>query len=144
MTLSDKRNDFLWMIVEMLNWVRPVLEQNNTTIYVNYWNRTVEEQERLVAEGLSSTMKSKHLDKLAVDFILIRGGKFIQKGPIYDMMGRWWQDHGGRWGGEWKRPYDPYHFEYNVKRRNAWRQTLSNPEPTLMEGETEPEQLHLF
>ena len=37
--------------------------------------RTVEEQKELVAKGASKTMKSKHLEGRAIDFVVYIGGK---------------------------------------------------------------------
>lgn len=37
--------------------------------------RTVEEQKALVAKGASKTMKSKHLEGRAIDFVIYIGGK---------------------------------------------------------------------
>ena len=121
MTKSEQRFDFLCMVTEMVAWVLPELGVRGAHMYVNEWNRDPETQKRYVAEGVSATLNSKHLDKLAVDFAVILNNKYQQGGPIYDMMGWWWMNHGGRWGGEWTKPYDPYHFEYNKKRRDAWK-----------------------
>lgn len=46
--------------------------------------RTVEEQRELVAKGASQTMKSKHIDGLAVDLMAYVGGKASWELSLYD------------------------------------------------------------
>ena len=46
--------------------------------------RTLEEQEALVAKGASQTMKSKHLDGLAVDLMAYVGGRGVWELNVYD------------------------------------------------------------
>ena len=125
MKLSEKRHDFLWMRVEMLAWARPMIESNNMIIYEKELYRTPEKQLEYFKADKSSTLHSKHLIGLAVDIVLIKGGKFLVNAPLYRIMGQWWIDHGGRWGGEFKKPYDPYHFEYNEKRRKIYLEEIA-------------------
>jgi len=33
--------------------------------------------------------------------------------PRYTILGQYWEFLGGVWGGRWKDPFDPYHFEYS-------------------------------
>ena len=46
--------------------------------------RTVEEQRELVAKGASQTMKSKHIDGLAVDLMAYVGGRASWELNLYD------------------------------------------------------------
>ena len=46
--------------------------------------RTVEEQRELVAKGASQTMKSKHIDGIAVDLMAYVGGKASWELSLYD------------------------------------------------------------
>ena len=46
--------------------------------------RTVEEQRELVAKGASQTMKSKHIDGLAVDLMAYIGGRASWELNLYD------------------------------------------------------------
>ena len=49
--------------------------------------RTIEEQEALVAKGASQTMKSKHLDGLAVDLMAYIDGRGSWELNLYDDIG---------------------------------------------------------
>jgi len=33
--------------------------------------------------------------------------------PRYTTLGQYWESLGGVWGGRWKDPFDPYHFEWS-------------------------------
>lgn len=33
--------------------------------------------------------------------------------PRYNTLGQYWESLGGVWGGRWKDPCDPYHFEWS-------------------------------
>ena len=46
--------------------------------------RTIEEQRELVAKGASQTMKSKHIDGLAVDLMAYIGGRASWELNLYD------------------------------------------------------------
>lgn len=69
--------------------------------------RTLEEQKRLVAAGRSQTMKSKHLDGLAVDLVAYVDGEVCWETNVYDdiadAMKTAAQDVGLsiRWGAAW-------------------------------------------
>ncbi len=51
---------------------------------VTYGLRTIEEQERLVKEGRSQTMKSKHLTGNAVDLVAYFGSSISWELNVYD------------------------------------------------------------
>ena len=51
---------------------------------VTYGLRTLEEQKRLVAEGRSQTMKSKHLEGRAVDLVAYFGSDISWELNVYD------------------------------------------------------------
>lgn len=72
--------------------------------------RTLEEQERLVATGRSQTMKSKHLEGLAVDVVAYIDGQVCWEINVYDDIADAFktaaQDQGValRWGAAWTVP----------------------------------------
>lgn len=35
--------------------------------------------------------------------------------PRYTTLGQYWESLGGIWGGRWKDPFDPYHFEWSAQ-----------------------------
>ena len=72
--------------------------------------RTVEEQEALVAKGASRTMKSKHLEGLAVDLMAYIGSRGSWELSLYDNIADAikaaadYQKIAVRWGGAWHIP----------------------------------------
>ena len=69
----------------------------------------------------SQTLKSKHLDRLAIDLNLFIGGKYITNPEKYRPLGEFWESLGSRWGGRFgvkKKDYDTKigwdsgHFEF--------------------------------
>jgi len=112
-----KRVKFLFCIAKLLDFAA----QNEIQVICFTFHRTQEEQTRLFLEGKSKVRFSKHQEWLAMDFALIddvnEDGKIDpdeirwRDDPRYEELGRFWESLGGRWGGRWKTPHDPYHFE---------------------------------
>ena len=69
--------------------------------------RTIEEQKELVAKGASQTMKSKHLDGLAVDVMAYIGSRGSWELKLYDDIADAFkiaaeeEDVAVRWGAAW-------------------------------------------
>jgi len=88
--------------------------------------RTDQEQADNLASGVSSTPKSKHLPQppekksLAIDICpydvyQLHGPdklKWDSSDPAWAKLGAIGENLGLRWGGRWKKPHDPGHFEY--------------------------------
>ena len=75
--------------------------------------RTKEQEQWYVEHGLSETMHSNHLVRLAVDFNCFKDGQLVQ---MPEELGRYWEQlHGyNRWGGAFVDLHDTDHFERNV------------------------------
>ncbi|NRA92176.1 MAG: M15 family metallopeptidase [Psychroserpens sp.] len=81
--------------------------------------RSLEEQKRLKKEGKSKTLKSKHLDRLAVDFNFFINGKLTYDYHKIKPLGDYWESlhPDNRWGGDWNKNnkkdgfIDTPHFE---------------------------------
>ena len=103
-----------------LNGVKPELRQCATLALTRYSRidfmcfdgiRTIEEQRKYVAAGTSKTMKSKHLDGLAVDLVPVIGGvpkwDWVALYEVAYAMDRAAHElkieHSIRWGGAWDR-----------------------------------------
>ena len=43
--------------------------------------------------------KSSHKQRLAMDFNLFKGGKFLQETEDHRILGEYWESIGGSWGG---------------------------------------------
>lgn len=82
--------------------------------------RTAAEQAVAVATGASAVTRSKHQDGLAIDLCpyslyQLHGPDKLQwddADPAWLVLGLIGEAMGLRWGGRWKSPHDPGHFEY--------------------------------
>lgn len=88
--------------------------------------RNDEEQADNLARGVSATLKSKHLPQLpegkslAIDIcpydtFSLHGSdklKWDTSDPAWAKLGEIGESIGLRWGGRWKKPLDPGHFEF--------------------------------
>lgn len=45
---------------------------------------------------------SLHIDRLAIDLNLYKGGKWLDKTEDHTPLGEWWESVGGTWGGRFK------------------------------------------
>lgn len=90
-------------------------DEQNIMIMPFSFIRTREEQERLVKAGRSKNMNSKHLEGLAIDFVIIdnQGKTIWDYITEYDMLADYWENLGHRTGRNFKFAKDIYHFEYN-------------------------------
>lgn len=81
--------------------------------------RTLEEQKALVEKGASQTMKSKHLDGIAVDLMAYVGGRGCWELSVYDNIAEAMQQAATeegvamRWGAAW-----------NISDIRAWDGTM--------------------
>ena len=77
--------------------------------------RSLDDQKRLVAEGKSRTLKSKHLDRLAVDFNFFINGKLTYDKHKLKALGDYWESlhQDNEWGGNWTSFVDTPHFQMN-------------------------------
>ena len=75
--------------------------------------RDKETQKRLVDKGLSKTMNSYHLKRLAVDFNFFINGELTYEKEKIQELGDFWETlhPKNRWGGNFKSFLDTPHFE---------------------------------
>ena len=79
--------------------------------------RTVERQRKLVTEGASTTMNSRHLTGHAVDIVPLIGGKVRWDWPLYEVLAVAVKKASSeldvmiKWGGDWTTFKDGPHFE---------------------------------
>lgn len=77
--------------------------------------RPKELQDLYIQTGRSWTPNSRHLDKLAIDLQLFRGGEYLTDEPSYAELGGWWEALRpglNKWGASSGRPRrDANHFE---------------------------------
>ena len=74
--------------------------------------RTKEQQAIYVKAGLSKTMNSKHLDRLATDLNAFKNGEYLTDSDSYKPLGDYWKslDPECVWGGDWG--WDANHFQF--------------------------------
>lgn len=78
--------------------------------------RPPEMQQIYVKTGRSKTMKSKHLERLAVDLNFFKNGKYIQSYNELVEVGKFWEslNSKNRWGGNFSSFKDLPHFERRI------------------------------
>lgn len=80
--------------------------------------RTEEQHQLNRASGKSQTSRSKHQDRLAIDFnLFVENVIQWEKNEHWERLGEYWKilSPENVWGGDWKTIKDPYHFERSVK-----------------------------
>ena len=97
------------------------VEANIPVMIINT-RRTAEEQAIHLSTGASSVQHSRHQDGLAID--ICPYSQWMEYGedklqwrdddPMWPKLGAIGEALGLRWGGRWRTPHDPGHFEYVV------------------------------
>lgn len=93
--------------VEIINAARAA----GWPLYISSSKRTIDEQRRLVAAGLSRNPASKHLSGQAFDVDILGLARSSIPNYFWAAVGNYAERLGLVWGGRWKTPYDPGHFE---------------------------------
>jgi len=94
--------------------VREAIKLTKVDFGVICGKRTETEQRKLVESGASQTMKSKHLDGIAVDLMAYVGSRASWELNLYDDIADAMAqaarkfDIGVCWGAAWATPSDPY------------------------------------
>ena len=101
MTLRQRQTKF-WLMIAQLIFKGHILQ---TPFFISEWGRSLAQQKLNVAKKLSKTMKSKHLDGLAVDIIFLSDvdddGVVNFSPDKYRELGEYWESIGGEWGGRY-------------------------------------------
>jgi len=83
--------------------------------------RSLEQQKKNVAKGVSKTLKSKHLTGHAVDIVPLVDGKVSWSWPVYHRLAPFIKQAAKEvgvkvtWGGDWKSFKDGPHWEIDPK-----------------------------
>ena len=113
----------------MVAVVKHAITATNTDFGVIQGLRTVEQQKELVAKGASQTMKSKHLEGLAVDLMAYINGRGSWELNLYDDLADAMKEGANfvgckiRWGAAW-------HID-NIGEYEGWRVLVTR----FVEGE---------
>ncbi|NBW52234.1 MAG: M15 family peptidase, partial [Betaproteobacteria bacterium] len=101
-------------LLDMCKLIQHATDQGFVVTGGELW-RTPEQQKVYVQTGRSKTLKSKHLDRLAIDLNIFRDGKLCS---VYEIepLGDYWESLSpmNRWGGRFSKLKDGPHFERNI------------------------------
>ena len=121
MSVTDIIRDINALEPKMLTRVKlflTKLEKENISIVISESRRSLERQKWLYAQGrtrpgavVTWTLKSKHIDGLAIDVAFLINGKASYNGD-WQALGKIGESCGLAWGGRWTTPDKP-HFEFN-------------------------------
>jgi peptidoglycan L-alanyl-D-glutamate endopeptidase CwlK len=113
MTITDHQWQFLQHVSELIRFA--ALSGIKLT-GGELW-RTQEQQEWYVDKGLSKTIDSNHLKRMAIDFNFFIDGKLTYNHQQIKKLGEFWESlsHFNRWGGNFKSFKDTPHFERHIQ-----------------------------
>ena len=123
MKLSDHQFEFLKDVAVLIDFIANVKKYKVTGGWLER-NKAI--QKILLDAGLSKTMKSNHLIKLAIDFNIFFKNLVLtnkrkkdltpEESNVLKEIGAFWESLNplNRWGGFFKSIYDPGHFERNI------------------------------
>ena len=112
MSRVDEQWEFLKDVASLIG----MAEKLGITLTGGELYRTIEQQAIYLKGGKSKTAKSKHLERLAIDFNFFVGGKLTYDKKTIQPLGDFWEslNPANRWGGNFKSFNDSPHFERNV------------------------------
>jgi hypothetical protein len=78
--------------------------------------RSKEQQQIYFDKGLTRTLNSNHMKRLAVDFNFFIRGELIYRHDLIDQLGEFWEklNEKNRWGGNFNSILDTPHFEMHL------------------------------
>lgn len=115
MIVSDHQYEFLKDLAKLIQFI----ESDGQKVTATWLKRDRELQRKMVENGLSKTMDSKHLDSLAIDLNFFINRKYTTKKEDIEKYGKYWESLNSlnRWGGYFKgfgKDGDSGHFERNI------------------------------
>lgn len=97
-----------WVATQFIDRVRT---ENQLPIVITSGRRTQAEQERLLAQKRTTTMRSKHLLGLAFDVDMYGWNRDAVPAWVWSEIGPVGESFGLTWGGRWTSFRDVGHFE---------------------------------
>jgi len=112
MTLAQEQAAFLLDACKLIQYAT----ERGFTVTGGELYRTAEQQKIYFDRGLTKTMNSNHMRRLAIDLNFLRDGKLIGEKAALQELGDYWQSlhPANRWGGNFTTILDTPHFERNV------------------------------
>ena len=107
MSLTKKQFEFSKNVAKLISFAY----SKGYTITLGEAYRTMYQQREYVRQGLSKTLKSAHLNRLAIDLNLFKDGKYLATSKDYKQLAEYWKtlnpanEAGYYWG------WDANHFE---------------------------------
>jgi len=105
MKLSEKQRKFSLMVAKFILFAYEM----GCELTLGEAHRPKIMQDFYLKNGKTKVKRSKHQDRLAIDFNLFIDNKYITDGNKYRKLGEYWESMGGRWGGRFgvaKKDYD--------------------------------------
>lgn len=87
MSMVDEQAAFLLDVAKTIQYATSI----GLKVTAGEMYRTPEQQAIYIKTGRSKTMKSKHLDRLAVDLNYFKDGKLTYSGKEVEDVGRFWE-----------------------------------------------------
>lgn len=100
MSLGNEQWSFLKDLAALILWA----DAHGYTLRGGELQRTIEQQNIYVKSGVSKTMNSMHLKKLAIDLAVFRGDTILVSREDIKPLGDYWESLNpkNRWGGSWR------------------------------------------
>ena len=100
MSLVAAQAEFLLRVCDLVNYAT----SNGFVVTGGELWRTPEQQLIYFNSGKSKTMKSSHLNRLAIDLNFFKDGKLVSDRAVLRPLGVLWESFGDkyRWGGSWR------------------------------------------
>ena len=113
-----KREELVFMLGRLITFA----ELNEIRFILTSFDRTLEQQMEMYERGVSKcdgvSNVSRHQVWRAFDIAVLEHDGVVKYKDIpeatlaqYKRLGRYWKSLGGTWGGDWKSPWDIFHFE---------------------------------
>jgi len=112
-------SNYQWIFLQNLAKLITYAESIGLKLTATWLKRDLELQKKLVANGLSKTLDSKHLKSVAIDLNVFKNNVYTTKKEDIEVLGIYWESlhEKNRWGGYFKgfgKDGDSGHFEMNV------------------------------
>lgn len=112
-------SNYQWIFLQNLSKLIQFIESDGQKITATWLKRDYELQRKMVENGLSKTMDSKHLKSVAIDLNFFINDKYTTRKEDIEKYGIFWESlhESNRWGGYFKgfgKDGDSGHFEMNV------------------------------